>query len=140
MPVTIIAECGINHNADLSIAYKMIDVTAAAGCDYVKFQKRNPDLCVPEDLKGTSKETPWGKMNYLEYKWKMEFGSEEYHAIDMYCRNRGIKWFASAWDVDSLAFLKSFNPDYIKVPSALMENLVFLNYCKMLKVPVKCSG
>jgi sialic acid synthase SpsE len=139
MPTTIIAEIGINHNADLSISKRMIDVAAAAGCDYVKFQKRNPDKCVPEDQKGIMRDTPWGRISYLDYRWKMEFGYEDFLHIDAHCKSRGIKWFASAWDIESLAFLKKFDPDYVKVASALMENFEFLNCCKNFGTPVILS-
>jgi N-acetylneuraminate synthase len=139
MPITIIAELGINHNADLSVAKRMIDIAASAGCDYVKLQKRNPDICVPEDQKGVLRDTPWGRMSYLDYRWKMEFGLEEFEEIDVHCKSRGIKWFASAFDIDSLSFLKKFNPDYIKVPSPLMDNLPFLNCCRISNVPIIMS-
>ena len=74
MSVHIIAEIGINHNGDLDIAKKLIQIAAASGCDSVKFQKRNPDVCVPEHQKSVMRETPWGKMTYLDYKYKVEFG------------------------------------------------------------------
>jgi len=139
MPTTIIAEIGINHNADLSIAKRLIDVAAAAGVDYVKFQKRNPDLCIPDEQKGIMRDTPWGRMSTIEYKWKMEFGYEDFQHIDAHCKSRGIKWFASAWDIESLSFLKRFCPDYVKVASALMENFEFLNCCKNFGTPVILS-
>lgn len=136
---TIVAEVGINANADLSIAKRLIDVAAASGVDFVKFQKRNPDVCVPEDQKGIMRDTPWGRMSYIDYRWKMEFGLEEYEEIDIHCKSRGIGWFASAWDVDSLAFLKRFAVPYVKIPSALMENFAFLNACNVFGTPVIMS-
>ena len=90
----IIAEIGINHNGDLNIAKKLIDVASLSGCDSVKFQKRNPDVCVPEHQKSVMRDTPWGKMTYLDYKHRVEFGKEEYDEIDRYCKERDIQWSA----------------------------------------------
>ena len=118
----IIAEIGINHNGSLETAKKLIDVAAVAGCDAVKFQKRNPDVCVPEHQKNKPKETPWGKMTYLEYKHKVEFNQEEYDEIDSYCKERGIAWSASPWDIDSLKFINQYEMPFIKIPSAMITN------------------
>lgn len=118
----IIAEIGINHNGDLGIAKKLIDVAAVAGCDAVKFQKRNPDVCVPEHQKSIIRETPWGRMTYLEYKYKVEFEKKEYDEIDEYCKERGIDWSASPWDLDSLEFLSQYEIPFIKIPSAMITN------------------
>ena len=84
MSVKIIAEGGINHNGDITMAEKLIDVAAESGCDFIKFQKRNPDICVPEKQKNVPKSTPWGDMTYLEYKKKTEFNKKEYDHIDKY--------------------------------------------------------
>jgi len=118
----IIAEIGINHNGDLDIAKKLIDVASLSGCDSVKFQKRNPDVCVPDHQKGIMRDTPWGRMTYLSYKKKVEFGKEEYDEIDRYCKERGIEWSASPWDMDSLDFLMEYDIPYIKIPSAMLTN------------------
>ena len=88
--VQIIGEIGINHNGDLDLCKRLIDSAVLAGCDYVKFQKRNPDVCVPEEQKSKPKSTPWGDMTYLDYKYKVEFGKEEYDEIDRYCKEKGI--------------------------------------------------
>lgn len=120
--VNIIGEIGINANGDVNIAKKLIDIAAFAGCDSVKFQKRNPDVCVPEHQKGVMRDTPWGKMTYLDYKKKIEFGKEEFDIIDEYCRERGISWSASPWDIDSVQFLKQYDLPYIKIPSAMLTN------------------
>ena len=80
----IIAEIGINHNGEMQIAKNLIDMAFLAGCDIVKFQKRNPDICVPESYKNRIKNTPWGDMTYLEYKHRIEFGKEEYDEIDKF--------------------------------------------------------
>ena len=125
--VFIIAEAGINHNGDINIAKKLIDVATVAGCDVVKFQKRNPDMCVPEHQKNILRDTPWGEMTYLDYKYKVEFGKEEYDEIDRYCKERGILWTASPWDLDSLEFLMQYDIPFIKIPSAMItdEELMF---------------
>ena len=122
MRTYFIAEIGINHNGDMDIAKRLIDIASAAGCDSVKFQKRNPDVCVPEDEKSKIRETPWGKMTYLDYKYKVEFGKEEYDEIDQYCKERKIDWSASPWDLDSLEFLLQYDIPYIKIPSAMLTN------------------
>ena len=121
-PVYVIAEIGINHNGDINIAKKLIDVAVDAGCQAVKFQKRTPAICVPEDQKSQIRETPWGLMTYLEYKERTEFGRSEYEEIDRYSKSKGIDWFASPWDVPSLEFLLDFNPVCIKVASASLTD------------------
>ncbi|OUV98767.1 MAG: N-acetylneuraminate synthase [Betaproteobacteria bacterium TMED156] len=118
----IIAEIGINHNGSLSIAKKLIDVAAVAGCDAVKFQKRNPEVCVPEHQKSIMRDTPWGMMTYLEYKYKIEFEKDEYDEIDRYCKQKNISWSASPWDLDSLDFLDQYDVPFIKIPSAMLTN------------------
>jgi len=120
--VYIIAEIGINHNGSLDVAKRLIDIANVAGCDAVKFQKRNPDVCVPEHQKNVSRVTPWGTMSYLEYKHRMEFGKEEYDQIDRYCIDKGIAWSASPWDIDSLEFLQQYDIPFIKMPSAMLTN------------------
>jgi N-acetylneuraminate synthase len=118
----IIAEIGINHNGDLNIAKQLINVAALSGCDAVKFQKRNPDVCVPEHQKNVVRETPWGTMTYLEYKHRVEFGKAEYDEINDYCREKNIAWSASPWDLDSLEFLSQYDIPFIKIPSAMLTN------------------
>ena len=121
--IYVIAEIGINHNGDLSIAKKLIDIAKVAGCNVVKFQKRNPDVCVPEHQKTVMRDTPWGRMSYLDYKYKVEFNQIEYDEIDAYCKNNEIKWTASPWDLDSLDFLNQYDIPFIKIPSALLTDL-----------------
>ena len=118
----IIAEIGINHNGSLEAAKRLIDVAAVSGCDAVKFQKRNPDVCVPEHQKQVMRDTPWGRMTYLDYKYKVEFEKEEYDEIDRYCKSKGIEWSASPWDLDSLEFLLQYDIPWIKIPSAMITN------------------
>lgn len=125
----IIGEIGINHQGDLSIAKRLIDIAAAAGCDAVKFQKRNPDICVPEEQKNKPRTWQGEEMTYLEYKYKVEFGEEEYDEIDDYCKKQGIAWSASPWDMDSLKFLERYDIPFIKVPSAMITNLELLEGC-----------
>ena len=116
--VYIIAEIGINHNGDIEIAKKLIDVAVNAGCDAVKFQKRNPDVCVPEHQKYVKRETPWGYITYLDYKYKIEFGKKEYDIINDYCNKKNIHWFVSCWDIDSVNFITS----YADSPSVICDN------------------
>lgn len=129
MKVKIIAEIGINHNGSLDLAKKLIDIAAFAECDFVKFQKRTPDLCVPSAQKSKPKKTPWGEMTYLEYKKRLEFGFDEYREIDRYCVARGIQWFASVWDLPSVDFMRRFT-DIVKVPSAMLTNEPLLEACR----------
>lgn len=121
-PVYIIAEVGINHNGSLALAKKLIDGAVFSGCDAVKFQKRTPELCVPKDQWYIERDTPWGRMTYIEYRRKIEFGLEDYSEIDRYCKERGIIWFASCWDEESVDFLEQFNPPIYKVPSASLTD------------------
>ncbi|MEU5861428.1 N-acetylneuraminate synthase family protein [Nonomuraea sp. NPDC047529] len=117
-PVYMIGEIGINHNGDLDIARRLIDVAAEAGCQAVKFQKRTPAICVPEEQKGQIRQTPWGEMTYLEYKERTEFGYDEYRQIAKYCDERGLHWFASPWDVPSVEFLEDMDVLTHKIASA----------------------
>ena len=121
-PCFVIAEIGINHNGDLDLARRLIDVAVAAGCDAVKFQKRTPEICVPEEQKNQKRDTPWGRITYLEYRHHIEFGRTEYEAIDAHCRQAGILWTASCWDLPSLDFVGSFGPPFLKVASPLLTN------------------
>ena len=133
----IIAEIGINHNGDLEIVKKLIDVAAAAGCDYVKFQKRNLTTCfTPYELM-QRKESPWG-VTYRDYKEHLEFSTEQYIEIDEYCKGK-IKWFASPWDTNSLAFLSRYNPEFIKIPSALITDENYLKACRLEALKSGCK-
>ena len=128
-----IAEIGINHNGSLEKAKELINMAHECGADYVKFQKRNPDICVPEEQKGKEKIVPWRKepTTYLEYKKDIEFEEKEYNAIDKYCKKLGIKWTASPWDMDSAMFLTKYPLDLIKIPSAKITDLELLVFCAM---------
>ena len=121
-PVYITGEIGINHNGELSNAFALIDQAAAAGCDAVKFQKRTPEVCTPRDQWEIERDTPWGRMTYIDYRHRVEFGAEEYAAIDEHARQRGIAWFASPWDVESVDFLEQFDVPAHKVASASLTD------------------
>jgi N-acetylneuraminate synthase len=127
--IKVIAEIGLNHNASLEIAGKLIDLASIFGFDYVKFQKRDIDICVPENKRNQLKQTPWGEMTYYEYKKRMEFGIDEYLVLSKYCKEKRIKWFASVWDLHSAEFMTDFS-DIVKIPSALITNLPLLLYCR----------
>lgn len=127
-PTFIIAEIGINHNGDVDLAKRLIDVAVEAGCDAVKFQKRTPELAVPDELKETQRETPWGLMSYLEYRHRVELDQGGYEEIDSYCRNAGIPWFASCWDELSVDFIEQFDPPALKVASASLTDHGLLRY------------
>ena len=121
-PVYITAEIGINHNGDLGTAFALIDQAAAAGCDAVKFQKRTPEVCTPRDQWQIERDTPWGRMTYIDYRHRVEFGADDYAAIDAHARSRGIAWFASPWDVESVDFLEQFDVPAHKVASACLTD------------------
>lgn len=129
MSIKIIAEIGINHNGSIDLARKLIDMSICAGFDYVKFQKRTPELCVPDDMKNKTRNTIWGEMTYLDYRNRIELCYADYVCIDKYCKREGIQWFASAWDVESAKFLKQFG-DVVKIPSACLTNDDLLRYCR----------
>ena len=117
-PAWVIAEIGINHNGDVELAKRLVDVAAAAGCDAVKLQKRTPELCVPSEQRAQTRDTPWGVMTYLEYRERIELGEAEYREFDRHCRERGIAWFTSCWDEPSVDFMERFDPVCYKVASA----------------------
>ena len=135
----LIAEIGINHNGDIQIAKKLIDSAFAAQWDCVKFQKREPDLAVPEAQKSVIRDTPWGKMTYLDYKKRIEFGKAEYDYIDKYCKEKPIDWTASVWDVPSLKFILNYNVPFIKIPSAKLTDVELLTEAAKSGVPLVVS-
>jgi N-acetylneuraminate synthase len=121
----ITAEIGINHNGSLEVAKNLIDIAIEAGCDAVKFQKRTIDVVYSQELLDQPRESPWG-MTQRDQKEGLELGKEEYDEIDRYCRGRGVDWFASAWDLQSLEFVESYNPPHHKIASALITNAEFV--------------
>tara|TARA_R110002012_G_scaffold113458_3_gene259539 strand:+ start:4583 stop:5410 length:828 start_codon:yes stop_codon:yes gene_type:complete len=125
--VYVIAEIGINHNGSENHARKLIDQAHNSGCQAVKFQKRNPDLCVPENQKDLKRETPWGVMTYLEYKWKIEFSVEQYQSLRGYTKSLGMDFIVSCWDEESVDDIENnVEVDYHKVASALVTDISFL--------------
>jgi len=130
--VFVIAEIGINHNGDIDIAKQLIDVAKINGCDAVKFQKRDVDLVVPKDKWYVKRDTPFGMINYIDYKRNLEFNKEEYDEIDKYCKEKDIDWFASAWDDNSQVFLDNYNLKYNKIASAMLTNIPLLEHIASL--------
>lgn len=121
MKTFIVAEIGINHNGDIGLAKKLIDTAVVAGCDAVKFQKRTVEKVYTKEYLDGPRQSPWGTTQ-RQQKEGLEFGQREYEEIDAYCREKGIAWFASAWDVDSQKFLRQFDLKYNKVASAMLTN------------------
>jgi N-acetylneuraminate synthase len=138
-PVFVIAEIGINHNGSLAIAKRLIDGAVLAGCDAVKFQKRTPEKCVPRDQWDIERETPWGRMTYIEYRHRVEFGLMEYAEIDRYCKEKGIIWFASCWDEDSVDFVEQFDPLLYKSASASLTDTELLLKMRLTGKPLMMS-
>lgn len=138
-PIYIVAEIGINHNGDIELAKRMIDAAVHAGVNAVKFQKRTPELCVPTDQRNHMRETPWGYITYLEYRYKVEFGKEEYTQLDQYCKQKGIPWFASVWDEPSVDFLAAYDPICYKVPSASLTDHQLLKHLRTTGRPIILS-
>jgi len=134
----IVAEIGINHNGDLNLAKKLIDMAVFAGCDAVKFQKRTIELVyTPEEL-AKERESPFGTTNG-DLKRGLEFGEKEYQEIDRYCKERGIIWFASPWDVRSVDFLEKFNVPCYKIASPCLTDDELLKYVKSKGKPIILS-
>lgn len=121
-PTFVCGEIGINHNGDIELAKQIIDASVAAGCDAVKLQKRTPELCVPPEQRSILRETPWGLITYMDYRYKIEFGQDQYAELIAYCRSKAIVLFASAWDVPSLEFCIDMQLPAIKIPSAMLTN------------------
>lgn len=138
-PNYIIAEIGINHNGSLDIAKKLIDEAVEAGCSAVKFQKRTPELCVPRDQWNIERDTPWGRMTYMDYRHKVEFSFVEFVEINRYCRARGIDWFASCWDELSVDFIEQFDPPLYKAASASLTDHALLARMKATGKPLIIS-
>ncbi|ACF15023.1 N-acetylneuraminate synthase [Chloroherpeton thalassium ATCC 35110] len=138
-PAFIIAEIGINHNGSVEVAKKLIDGAALAGCDAVKFQKRTPEICVPRDQWEIERDTPWGRMTYIDYRHKVEFTKDEYAEIDRYCKEKGIIWFASCWDEEAVDFIEQFEPLCYKAASASLTDISLLKKKKSTGRPLMIS-
>jgi len=139
-PAYIIAEIGINHNGDLSIARQMIDAAVHAGVDAVKFQKRNPEIATPPEQRNQMRETPWGYISYLDYRYKVEFGEEQYREIDRYCKEKGIAWMVSVWDQDSVDFMEQFDTPAYKIPSASLTDFSLIRKARATGKPLILSS
>lgn len=138
-PVFIIAEIGINHNGSVEIAKQLISGAKSAGVDAVKFQKRTPEICVPKDQWNVERDTPWGRMTYIDYRHKVEFTKDQYAEIDKHCKAQGITWFASCWDEVAVDFMEGFNIPVYKTASASLTDKELLLKLKTLDKPVIIS-
>lgn len=127
--VYFIAEIGINHNGDIETCKKLMKKSKDAGADYVKIQKRNPDVCVPDHQKTKRRQTPWGEMSYLDYKKKIEFSEDQIIDLVKFGKEIGITFFASVWDKDSVAIMSKYTT-LGKIPSALITDL---ELCKLAR-------
>ena len=127
--VKIIAEIGINHNGDVNNAKRLIDTAVVAGCDYAKFQKRTPEVCVPEAQKNIMRSTPWGDMKYIDYKRKIEFEKDQYDELYDYVKDKPIGLFASVWDHFSVDFMSQYS-DIMKIGSACISDLELCRYAR----------
>jgi N-acetylneuraminate synthase len=139
--VFVIAEIGINHNGSLDIAKRLIEGAKAAGCDAVKFQKRTPEICVPKDQWNIERETPWGRMTYIDYRHKVEFTKDDYSEIDRFCKENDIAWFASCWDEEAVDFIEQFDIPIYKTSSAsLTDKNLLLKHIKLNKPTIISTG
>ncbi|MBE0573117.1 MAG: N-acetylneuraminate synthase family protein [Ignavibacteriaceae bacterium] len=138
-PVFIVAEIGINHNGSIEIAKKLIEGAKAAGCDAVKFQKRTPEICVPKDQWNIERNTPWGRMTYIDYRYRVEFTKEDYAEIDKFCKEKNIFWFASCWDETAVDFIEQFDVPIYKTSSASLTDTNLLLKHKNINKPTIVS-
>ncbi|MFL0565120.1 N-acetylneuraminate synthase family protein [Microbacterium sp. 179-I 1D1 NHS] len=138
-PVYVIAEIGLNHNGDVALAKRLIDVAADAGANAVKFQKRTPEIATPAHMRDVLRETPWGTMTYLEYRHRVEFDRDQYIEIGDHATMRGLDWFASPWDVPSVDFLEDLGVVAHKVASASLTDLELLEAVRVTGKPVILS-
>jgi len=137
--VFIIAEIGINHNGSYALTKELIKGAKFAGCDAVKFQKRTPELCVPKDQWDIERETPWGRMSYIDYRHKVELNFEDYCRIDEYSKKENIVWFASCWDEESVDFIDQFDVPLFKAASASLTDISLLNKKRETGKPLMIS-
>lgn len=135
----IIAEIGINHNGEVEIAKRLINVAAKAGCDAVKFQKRYPPSSTPLAQRDIERDTPWGRMKYIDYRMRMEFDLQQYRILDHHCREQGLQWFASCWDLESIDFMEQFTPPCYKIASATLTDHALLRKLKETGRPIILS-
>ena len=138
-PAYVIAEIGINHNGDIEIAKQIIDAAVHAGVVAVKFQKRTPEVATPPEQQKQMRETPWGYITYLEYRHKVEFTAEQYHEIDVFCRERNIPWMVSVWDEPAVDFMGNFDTPAYKIPSASLTDHKLLKHVRKTGKPMIIS-
>ena len=138
-PAYIIAEIGINHNGDLNIAKQMIDAAVHAGVNTVKFQKRTPDVATPPEQQTQMRETPWGYITYLDYRYRVEFSEEQYCEIDQHCKEKGITWLVSVWDQPSVDFMEKFDTPAYKIPSASLTDYGLIQKARTTGKPLILS-
>ena len=138
-PVYVIAEIGINHNGSLETAKRLIDSAKFSGCDAVKFQKRTPEVCTPRDQWDIERDTPWGRMTYIDYRHKVEFDQDDYDEIDRYCKEVGIDWFASCWDEPAVDFMARYTPPAFKFASASLTDDELLTHTAAVGLPLIAS-
>ena len=138
-PVYIVGEIGINHNGDVEIAKRLISEAYHAGLNAVKFQKRTPEICVPKEQQSLMRDTPWGYISYLDYRYKVEFNRSPISEIDQLCKSIGISWFVSVWDEPSVDFMEQFSPSCYKVPSASLTDLPLLRKLRSTGRPLVLS-
>jgi len=139
-PTYVIAEIGINHNGELGIAKLLIDAAVRAGADAVKFQKRTPEIATPPDQRQQMRDTPWGYITYLDYRFKVEFDEAQYGEIDKYCKKRGIAWMASVWDEPSVDVMEKFDTPAYKIPSASLTNANLIRRARATGKPLILSS
>lgn len=138
-PAYIVGEIGINHNGDIEVAKQLIDLAKWAGVDAVKFQKRTPERAVPADQRDKMRETPWGYISYLDYRYKVEFDEEQYRQINAHCKQKGMDWFVSVWDEESVDFMEAFDTPCYKIPSASLTDHGLLRRVKETGKPIVLS-
>ena len=138
-PTYIIAEIGINHNGDLDVCKQMIDAAVHAGVEAVKFQKRTPEVSTPPEQQKQMRETPWGYITYLDYRYKVEFNQDQYREIDRYCKQKGVAWFTSVWDEQAVDFMEQFDTPAYKIPSASLTDHNLLRHVRKTGRPLVIS-
>jgi N-acetylneuraminate synthase len=138
-PAYVIAEIGINHNGDLEVAKQIIDAAVHAGVNAVKFQKRTPEVSTPLEQQKQMRETPWGYITYLDYRHKVEFTAEQYHEIDIFCKERSIPWMVSVWDELAVDFMGIFDTPAYKIPSASLTDHKLLKHVRKTGKPMIIS-
>ena len=137
--VQVIAEIGINHNGSLDLAKLLIDGAVRAGVDVVKFQKRTPEICTPAGQWDVERDTPWGRLKYIDYRRRVEFSAEQYAEIDAHCKAKGIAWTASCWDDPSVDVIAAFDPPFLKAASACLTDHGLLRKMKDTGKPLIIS-